>query len=169
MMEKNNEHAHRIIEKVSFGLIVTSDKVFRGEKEDRITPLVYELVREHGFQLTYKTIVPNNFDRILEETKKALKYSDAILITGGTGLSSKDLIIDVIDSFNGIDIPGFGELFRMLSWSEVGARAWISRAKARAVNNRILFALPGSPNAVKLALEKLILPVIAHLLWELRH
>ncbi len=168
-MEKSHDHAHRVVNRVLFGLVVTSDRVFRGEKEDKITPLVRELVSSNGFQLIYAVITPNNFDKILEETKKALERSDVVLVTGGTGFSSKDLVVKVVDSFNGIEIPGFGELFRMLSWNEVKARAWISRAKARAVNGKVLVALPGSPNAVRLALEKLILPVIAHLLWELRH
>lgn len=152
-----------------FGLVVTSDKVFRGEKEDKITPLVRGLLSSSGFRLVYEVITPNDFNRILEETRKALERSDIVLVTGGTGFSSKDLAVKVVDSFNGIDIPGFGELFRMLSWNEVGARAWISRAKAKAINGKVLVALPGSPNAVRLALQKLVLPVIAHLLWELRH
>ncbi len=168
-MKKNHDHAHRVVDKVLFGLVVTSDKVFRGEREDKITPLVHELVSRNNFQLVYKAITPNDFNKILDETRNALGVSDIVLVTGGTGFSSKDLAVKVVDSFNGIDIPGFGELFRMLSWNEVGARAWISRAKAKAVNDRVLVALPGSPNAVRLALEKLILPVIAHLLWELRH
>ncbi len=166
---KNNDHAHRVVDRVAFGLIVTSDKVFRGEKEDKITPMVSELIEQKGYHLVYKAITPNVFEEILEETRKALENSDVVLVTGGTGLSSKDLVVRVVDYFNGIEIPGFGELFRMLSWNEVGARAWISRAKAKAVDNKVLFALPGSPSAVKLALEKLILPVIAHILWELRH
>ena len=166
---KNNDHAHRVVDRVTFGLIVTSDKVFRGEKEDKITPMVSELIEQKGYHLVYKAITPNVFEEILEETRKALENSDVVLVTGGTGLSSKDLAVRVVDYFNGIEIPGFGELFRMLSWNEVGARAWISRAKAKAVDNKVLFALPGSPSAVKLALEKLILPVIAHMLWELRH
>ncbi len=162
-------HEHRVVDKVSFGLVVTSDRIYRGEAEDKITPMVKALITGEGHVLAFTSLVPNNYEVIRDAVNKALGASDAVIVTGGTGVSSKDLIVDVVDSFKGYDLPGFGELFRYLSWKDVGARAWLSRAKARVIDDKIVFALPGSPSAVELALKHLILPVIRHLVWELRH
>lgn len=163
-------HKDRVVNRVDFALIVTSDRIYKGEAEDKITPMVRNLLAtSNKFRLVYSIIVPNNYDLIKSRVEEGLSKADVIIITGGTGVSSKDLIIKIVDSFNGYDLPGFGELFRVLSWKQVGARAWLSRAKARVVHGKVLFALPGSPDAVRLALEKLILPVIDHLIWELRH
>lgn len=163
-------HRDRVVDRVDFALIVTSDKIYKGEIKDRITPMVKNLLSiSNKFRLVYHIIVPNSYDLIRNKVKEALSKADAVIITGGTGVSSRDLVVKVVDSFNGYDLPGFGELFRFLSWEQIGARAWLSRAKARIVNDKILFALPGSPDAVKLALEKLVLPVIDHLIWELRN
>ncbi len=162
-------HEHRVVDRVNFGLVVTSDRIYRGEAEDKITPMVKTLVISEGHKLVFTSLVPNDYEVIRRTVGKALEVSDAVIVTGGTGVSSKDLIVNVVDSFKGYDLPGFGELFRYLSWNDVGARAWLSRAKARIINDRIVFALPGSPSAVELALKRLILPVIRHLIWELRH
>lgn len=163
-------HEERVVSRVDFALIVTSDKVFEGIVEDRITPMVKELLAQNPkFMLVYNTILPNNYEAIREKTIEALGKADVVIVTGGTGFGSKDLVVRVVDSLEGYDVPGFGELFRMLSWEQVGAKAWLSRAKARVIGGKVVFVLPGSPNAVRLALEKLILPVIDHMLWELRH
>ena len=163
-------HKDRVVDRVDFVLIVTSDRVYKGEVEDKITPMVRNLLAtSNKFRLIYSIVVPNNYDLIRNKVEEGLSKADVIIITGGTGVSSKDHIVKVVDSFDGYDLPGFGELFRFLSWEQVGARAWLSRAKARIVRGKVLLALPGSPNAVRLALEKLVLPVIDHLIWELRH
>ena len=92
---------------------------------------------------------------------------DAIVTTGGTGISRRDQAIDVIESVIELPLPGFGELFRMLSWQQVGSGALLSRATAGIANNKPIFALPGSPAAVDLAMTKLILPELKHLLGQL--
>jgi molybdenum cofactor biosynthesis protein B len=92
----------------------------------------------------------------------------AIVITnGGTGIASRDSTIDVMGSLLEKQLDGFGELFRMLSYQEIGPAAMMSRAIAGIAKNRVLFAIPGSTNAVRLAMEKLILPQAAHVYWEL--
>jgi len=92
---------------------------------------------------------------------------DAIVTTGGTGISRRDQAIDVIESVIELPLPGFGELFRMLSWQQVGSGALLSRATAGIARNKAIFALPGSPAAVDLAMTKLILPEIRHVLGQL--
>lgn len=91
----------------------------------------------------------------------------AIVLNGGTGVSRRDHTADlVLERFDKV-LPGFGELFRMLSWDAIGAAAMLSRAAAGTIGNAVVFALPGSPKAVELAWDRLIAPEIAHLVWEL--
>ena len=96
----------------------------------------------------------------------ALPEVRIILFNGGTGISPRDTTFDVISRMLEKTLPGFGELFRMLSWEEVGAAAMLSRATAGVYKKTLVFSMPGSPNAVQVALEKLILPEINHLAWE---
>ncbi len=93
---------------------------------------------------------------------------DAVFTTGGTGIASRDTTIEVVRQLIDKELEGFGELFRMLSWDEVGAAAMLSRAVAGLAGRTLLFAMPGSSNAVKLAMSKLIIPELPHLIWERR-
>lgn len=90
-----------------------------------------------------------------------------ILFNGGTGISPRDTTFDVISRMLEKTLPGFGEIFRMLSYQEVGAAAILSRATAGVYQKTMVFSMPGSPNAVQVALEKLILPEINHFAWEI--
>jgi len=94
--------------------------------------------------------------------------AEVIVTTGGTGVSLRDTTVEVVERLLDKRLPGFGELFRMLSHREVGAAAMLSRATAGLAGRAALFALPGSPAAVRLALDELILPELPHLLRELR-
>ena len=89
-----------------------------------------------------------------------------VLFNGGTGIAPRDTTFDVISRKNEKSLPGFGELFRMLSYGEVGAAAMLSRATVGVYRGTLVFSMPGSPNAVQVAMEKLILPEINHLSWE---
>ena len=93
---------------------------------------------------------------------------DAIVTTGGTGVGRRDQTIDVVDRLIDVPLPGFGELFRMLSYAQVGSGAMLSRAVGGVAHGKVIFALPGSPAAVELAVTRLILPELPHLLRELR-
>ncbi|RMH23372.1 MAG: MogA/MoaB family molybdenum cofactor biosynthesis protein [Acidobacteria bacterium] len=91
-----------------------------------------------------------------------------VVTTGGTGLSRRDATYEVVAGLLDKTLDGFGELFRMLSYQQVGAAAMLSRAVAGLAGETLIFTLPGSPNAVRLALDKLIVPELSHLLWERR-
>ncbi len=91
---------------------------------------------------------------------------DAICTTGGTGIASRDTTIEVVERLLTKKLDGFGELFRMLSYEEVGAAAMLSRAIGGLSGETLLFAMPGSTNAVNLAMSKLIVPELPHLIWE---
>jgi len=93
---------------------------------------------------------------------------DAILTNGGTGIAKRDSTYDALTGLLDKRLDGFGELFRMLSYQEIGAAAMLSRAMAGTIGSTIVIAMPGSSNAVKLAMEKLVLPELAHLVFELR-
>ncbi|MEX2162500.1 MAG: molybdenum cofactor biosynthesis protein B [Anaerolineales bacterium] len=92
--------------------------------------------------------------------------AQVLLFNGGTGISPRDTTYDVLARALEKPLPGFGELFRMLSWEQVGAAAMLSRATAGVYRGKVVISTPGSPAAVKLAWEKLILPELAHLAWE---
>lgn len=93
--------------------------------------------------------------------------SRLVIFSGGTGISHRDRTFDVISRKLEKTLPGFGEIFRMLSYEEIGAAAMLSRATAGVYRNTVVVSTPGSTNAVRLAMEKLILPEIQHLAWEL--
>jgi molybdenum cofactor biosynthesis protein B len=108
---------------------------------------------------------PEQVEAALDEMA-ALDDVRLILFNGGTGIAPRDTTYDVISHKLEKALPGFGELFRMLSYEQVGAAAMLSRATAGVYRGALVFSMPGSPNAVQTALEKLILPEINHLAWE---
>lgn len=91
---------------------------------------------------------------------------DAVITSGGTGISSRDATYEAVSGLLDKELPGFGELFRMLSYAEIGAAAMLSRAVAGLHGKLVVFATPGSTAAVRLAIEKLILPELGHLVFE---
>jgi molybdenum cofactor biosynthesis protein B len=107
---------------------------------------------------------PAQIEAILDEL--CAGEARLILVNGGTGISARDTTFDVLSSKLEKTLPGFGELFRMLSYEQVGAAAILSRATAGLYRGKLIISIPGSPAAVQLAWEKLILPEIQHLAWE---
>ncbi len=108
---------------------------------------------------------PDQVAAVLDELASLLNVR-LILFNGGTGISPRDTTYDVLSRMLEKALPGFGELFRMLSFQEVGAAAMLSRATAGVYRGRVVVSMPGSPNAVRLAMEQLIFPEINHLAWE---
>jgi len=154
--------------KVKFCLLVTSDAVVSGVRADEVTPLVKSLVAGGGHELIASRAVSNNPAEIELAIKDFLRECDVILVSGGTGVSRRDVSADVVTGFCSKLLPGFGELFRYLTYMQYGSAAIMSRSYACTSGNSVIFALPGSPQAVELALTKLILPEIKHLIGELR-
>lgn len=109
---------------------------------------------------------PDQVEAVLDELA-AMPDVQIILFNGGTGIAPRDTTYDVISRKLEKTLPGFGEIFRMLSYQEVGAAAMLSRATAGVYHKKFVVSTPGSPNAVQIALEKLILPEINHLAWEI--
>jgi molybdopterin adenylyltransferase len=125
-------------------------------------------VVQNGFVVGAYQIVrdePAEIDSLLENLMQT--EVNLVLFNGGTGISKRDTTFDVISKKLEKVMPGFGELFRMLSYEQVGAAAMFSRAIAGVYKGKVIISTPGSPAAVQLAWEKLILPEIQHLVWEL--
>ena len=132
--------------------------------------LIRELLTGAGHRVVGSAIVrdePADVQRVVREAC-AETAVQAVIMTGGTGITSRDSTFEAVEAMLEKRLPGFGELFRMLSYQEVGGAAMLSRAQMGIARGRIIVSLPGSPNACRLALEKLLLPELGHLVRELR-
>ncbi len=139
---------------VEIALVVTSDKVFRGEKKDLVTPLAKKFLEENGHLLVYSTVVPNNLLKIREEVLKACERARIVLVTGGTGISPRDMSIEAVKCLSTKELPGFGEMHRYLSYKRVKEKALLSRATAFVIESKCFVALsPGNPDAVEVSLD----------------
>ncbi|MGH7330471.1 MAG: MogA/MoaB family molybdenum cofactor biosynthesis protein [Polyangiaceae bacterium] len=137
----------------------------RTDSDDESGRLLRTLLEDAGFELTAHRIVRDDAGIIVEATRRALHDGASMLvITGGTGIAPTDVTIEAVEPLFYKRLDGFGEAFRQLSWDDVGARAVLSRATAGVVERALVFALPGSPRAVKLGVEKIILPLAPHAL-----
>ena len=141
----------------------------RTEQTDKSGALIRQLLAaEHHTVASYSIIPddPTQLDSLLSPLLTGNNI-DAILTTGGTGISRRDQTIAVVEKRFTRALPGFGELFRMLSYQQIGSGAMLSRAVGGVAGEKLLFAMPGSAKAVELAMTKLILPELKHLLHEL--
>lgn len=140
----------------------------RTEESDRSGDLLENLLEANDHLVLSRTIIPDSPEDIETYIREGVSgRSRVIILTGGTGLSLRDQTVDVLARLQDKELPGFGEKFRDLSFEDIGPRAVLSRARAALVDDTLVFALPGSPAAVELAMEQLILPVIGHALYEM--
>jgi len=151
---------------VCVAVITVSDS--RTLETDSGGALIAELLAANGHPVASREIVPDEPVAIQTALRAALARPGigAVILTGGTGIAPRDVTPESVEPVLERLIPGFGELFRMLSFEEVGAAALLSRALAGLACGRIVFVLPGSRGAVRLALERLILPELGHLAVE---
>ncbi|MGH2581782.1 MAG: MogA/MoaB family molybdenum cofactor biosynthesis protein [Anaerolineales bacterium] len=150
---------------VSIAIVTVSDS--RKPETDTNAQYLQAEIEKHGHRVASLELVKDEPDQILE-TLNRLAAGDAqlVLFNGGTGISPRDTTFDVLSRSLEKALPGFGELFRMLSYEQVGAAAMLSRATAGVYHGKVVISTPGSPAAVRLAWEKLILPELQHLAWE---
>jgi molybdenum cofactor biosynthesis protein B len=131
--------------------------------------LIENMLESAGHVVISRQIVRDDAFSIRSAVETALNSdTEAVIVTGGTGVCARDCTPEAITPMFTKELPGFGEIFRVLSFQEVGAAAMLSRAFGGVMGRTILFALPGSISAVTLGMEKLILPELAHLVRELR-
>jgi len=128
-----------------------------------------KLLKEHGHDVVAYRLVKDEPAQIIEEIRSSVGNDaiQAIIINGGTGISRRDSTFEAVDSMLEKRLDGFGEVFRYLTYQEIGSPAIMTRATAGIVQGKVLFSTPGSENAVRLAMQKLILPELGHLVREL--
>jgi len=140
----------------------------RTEDTDTSGNSIVELLTAHGHIITGRAIIKDEPTLVRETILREQQRGDAqvIITTGGTGITSRDGTYEAVVSLLDKELPGFGELFRMLSYQEIGSAAMMSRATAGLSRRCIVAALPGSESAVRLAMEKLLIPELAHLVQQ---
>jgi molybdenum cofactor biosynthesis protein B len=129
---------------------------------------IAQALTDAGHDIVGRRIVRDEPATVREIVRTESRDAEVILTTGGTGITSRDSTYEAIAAILDKRLDGFGELFRMLSYQQIGAAAMLSRACAGSIGTTAVFALPGSENAVRLAMEKLILPELGHVVRELR-
>ena len=142
----------------------------RTEETDRGGGAIVELLSAQGHDVAGKAIVPDDPDRVRGALQVGIETADVdvVIATGGTGITRRDGTYEVVSELLDKRIDGFGELFRALSYAEIGPAAMMSRACAGLAGGTIVISLPGSENAVRLAMTKLILPELGHMVREAR-
>jgi len=159
---------HRATAPRSIGCWVLTVSDTKTPDTDTSGQLIRKLLTEAGHQVVGSSIVrdePKDVQRVIREAC-ANDEVRAVLVTGGTGVTSRDSTYEAIEALLDKRLPGFGELFRILSYQEIGAAAMMSRAQLGVHARRIVVSMPGSPNACRLALEKLVIPELSHLIRE---
>lgn len=162
------QHRNQAPEHVRCAVITVSDT--RSRETDHSGRLIQERLTARGHGVICYEIIkdePDQIDVVLDSLI-ARQDCDAIIFNGGTGIARRDTTYDTISRRLDKRLDGFGELFRMLSYAEIGAAAMLSRATAGVIRDTVVFLTPGSSNAVALAMDKLILPEVAHVVFEMR-
>jgi molybdenum cofactor biosynthesis protein B len=136
----------------------------RTKENDTSGNSINKILKAEGIQVEYYAIVIDQIEVIRAEIYKALKNSNCIIVNGGTGLTHDDCTIEAVIPLLDKKIDGFGELFRMISYKEIGTSSMLSRAIAGICHGKVIFCIPGSTAAVTLATKDLIVPEIAHIL-----
>ena len=143
------------------GVLTASDS--RSAETDESGRLIRDLLTAAGHRVEYYEVLPDDPARIRRALLDHLQTLDAVIVNGGTGIAARDSTIEAIRPLIDKELEGFGELFRALSFQEIGSAAFLSRALAGISGGKIIVALPGSPNACRLAMEKLLLPELGHM------
>ena len=169
------EHRRGAPRRLRFAIVVVSTSRYRALQEGREVPpditgdIIQALVFGAGHEVVSRCVAPDDV-RMLRDILKAkmARGVDAIIFAGGTGLSPDDVTIEAIRPLLDKELPGFGELFRHLSYNRVGTAAMLSRALAGVRQGVVIFCLPGSPDAAELAVRELILPEVGHMIKHAR-
>jgi molybdenum cofactor biosynthesis protein B len=175
MSESTRKHKAEAPGRLRFGVFTCSTSRYlkwkKGEEfKDASGDLIEKLLRNAGHQVTLRKLIPDDRVLIRQSVKRALAspHLDAAVFCGGTGIAPSDVTIETVSPLLKKTLPGFGEIFRRLSFDEIGSAAVLSRAVAGVVKGKVLFCIPGSPDAVRLCIEKLILPETPHVVKHAR-
>lgn len=160
------EHKEKSPKVISVAIITFSDT--RNQENDVSGKFIINSLKEKGHKIVFYKILKEDKENITKEFEELLQNKDAqvIITNGGTGISKRDIAIECISPFFEKKLEGFGEIFRSLTYEEIGSSAIMSRAISGVAKGKIIFCLPGSINGVKLAMEKIILNEICHAVYE---
>jgi molybdenum cofactor biosynthesis protein B len=162
----SEKHKSTAPKSLNYGIVTISDSCHEGVAEDKSGKYISEKLSENN-QVIKKIIVPDEKDQIKKAVNDIIKDVDCVVTTGGTGITRRDVTIQAIKPILDKEIPGFGEIFRYLSYKEIGFSGIISGAICGTIGEKIIFCLPGSLNAVKLGTD-IIISEAAHLMKHLR-
>jgi len=167
-MDAVEQHRTYAPDNLGFAVLTASDS--RTEADDRGGDIIASAVGGAGHAVLLRQVLPDEIEVIRTTTLSLIQRSeiDVIVLTGGTGFSPRDISVEAISPLFERSIDGFGELFRLLSYRQIGAAAMLSRACGGISGDTPVFLLPGSSKAVQLAMEQLILPEVGHLLGQIR-
>jgi molybdopterin adenylyltransferase len=167
-MPARTDLEHKATSPKSVGCYVVTVSDTRTEQTDTGGRAIVELLTAAGHQVVGRSLVKDDPEQLRDAIGRQLANPDVqvIVTTGGTGITSRDCTFEAVNSMLWKRLEGFGELFRMLSYEQIGSGAMMSRALAGTVAGRIVVSLPGSEAAVRLALEKLLIPELGHLVRE---
>lgn len=161
------EHKKHAQSSVNCAVITVSST--RSKENDISGKTIISLLEGNGHTVLYYDVVKDDILAIQSSLDHNLEEEgvEAIILNGGTGIGKKDVTMEAVESFFEKELVGFGEIFRYLSYKEIGSAAILSRASAAVSSGKIIICLPGSTNACKLAMEKLIIPELGHMVYEL--
>jgi molybdenum cofactor biosynthesis protein B len=173
--ESMKKHKSEAPKKLKFGIFICSTSRHQGLKKgkrvkDPSGDLIESLLRNAGHKLAFRKTIPDDKPSIQEGMEHALDFAgvDAVVFCGGTGIAASDVTIESVSPFLEKVLPGFGEIFRRLSYDKIGSASVLSRAVAGVAKGKAFFCIPGSTDAVRLCFEKLILPESAHIVKHAR-
>ncbi len=163
------QQPHPDLTKITVNCAVITISDTRSPETDRSGQLIQQLLLDAGHSVSVYTILKDEPAQIQAQLEALGERSDvdALIFNGGTGIASRDTTYEALESLLEKTLPGFGEVFRFLSYQEIGSRAIASRAVAGVYKMKLVFSIPGSTGAVKLAVQKLILPELIHLVTQL--
>ena len=166
--DEHRQAAEEKFDAIRLAVVTISDT--RTEESDKSGKLMRELLAGEGHEVVDYAILRDEPDLIRDHVVRLCLRDDveAILTNGGTGIAPRDGTYETIKDIIERPLPGFGELFRMLSWDQVGAASMLSRAIGGLRGTTLIFSMPGSSNAVEVAMTRLIIPELKHLVYEMR-
>ncbi|WP_223067480.1 MogA/MoaB family molybdenum cofactor biosynthesis protein [Paenibacillus caui] len=167
-MRSVDQHKSEAPKSVACQIITVSDT--RTADNDTSGKLMESLLKAHGYEVIDYRIVKDEYDELRNLLHESAENSriEAVLLNGGTGIAQRDTTYEAVISLLSKELPGFGEIFRFLSFTEdIGSAAILSRAVAGVIGRTAVFSMPGSTGAVKLAMERIILPELRHVMREI--
>ena len=168
-MKTHERHMSTAPKTLNFAIVIVSTSRTREATKDVTGELLRSEIERSGHKVSLKKIVGDRREEILDALKECLVAdADVAIFSGGTGLSKTDLTVETLKPLFSRTIDGFGEIFRWLSYREIGASAILSKAIAGVIGETIIYCIPGSPEGALLALRSLIIPASPHAIREVR-